>query len=151
MTTGQTFFVGRVCLEKFGVTYDELDKSTVLLAMLARTWQAYKHRGGGDVDFATTREAVEDMHNWLSYIADRGVKPYGEAAGAVARILGDLTHINDYKTDVYALRAFVGIAYESQYKKDVLRNRTIAATHHPLLPPNERYTAGKVLGFSDFT
>lgn len=61
-TTGQTFFVGCVCLKKFGVTYEELDKSTVLLAMLARTWQAFKHRGGGDADFATTREAVEDMH-----------------------------------------------------------------------------------------
>lgn len=151
LTTRQTFFVGRVCLEKFGVTYDELDKSTVLLALLARTWQAFKHHGGGDADFASTREAVEDMLDWLSYIADRGVKPYKEAAGAVARILGDLAHINDYKADVFALQAFVGVAYESQYKRDALRDRTIAAIHHPLLSTRERYSAERVLGFSDFT
>lgn len=148
-TTGQTFFVGRVCLEKFNVTYDELDKSTVLLALLARTWQAYKHRSGEMADFASTREAVEDMHHSFLSLANQSIKPFKEAADAVGRILADLAHINGYRTDVSSLQNLIGIAYETQHRKAVLNDRIVALSHHPLLTPHERSEAAKVLRVED--
>lgn len=146
VTTGETFHVGRMCLEKhFGVTYDELGKSTVLLAVLARTWQAYKQHVGEETNFATTREAVEDMHHWLSFLANQNIKPFKEAADAVGRISGDLAHINDYRTDVNSLRNLIAIAYENTLKKDVLNDRIVSLVYHPLLNPYERREAEKVL------
>lgn len=148
-TTGATFFVGRVCLEKFGVTYDELDKSTVLLAVLARTWLAYKRRSGEVADFDSTREAVEDMHRWFLTLANQDIKPFKEAAGAVGRILADLARINDYRTDVSSLQILISIGYETQHRKAVLDDRIVALSHHPLLAPHERSEAAKVLGVED--
>ncbi len=68
-TTGEIFYAGRDCLEKyFGVTFDELGKNT---ALLARTWQAYKNYAGDETDFNSTREAVQDMHHSFLFVAKK--------------------------------------------------------------------------------
>ena len=90
LTTGETFYMGLDCLEKhFGITEEELDKNTLLLAGLARVWEAYVREIGQEAEFSSTREAVEDMFHKFSQLALKKTLFVG-AAAALRHILDDL-------------------------------------------------------------